>query len=239
MNAKSFTAGVVLISGLLWSWPAMPGEPPGTTNAEDTSRIAKSRYDTLLENLIKRVQSRDQSITDAKDAARAFKELRFAYAETPQYNPYGGIKATTAEAMFAAFNNKEYKMALEYAEKILKENFVDIDAHLVSSAAYEKTGDKEKADYHRAIANILILSVLGDGNGEKPESAIEVISTDEEYAILNISGLRETSQAELLVNGHNYDKLTVNDPVSGKTFEMYFCIDKPYNWLQKSLKKSR
>ena len=239
MKFKSLTAGLVFIIGLLWSLPALPAVPPDTAKAEDASRIAKSRYDTLLENLIKRVNSKDQSITDAKDAAKAFKELRFAYTETPQYNPYGGIKATTAEAMFTAFNNKDYKTALEYAENILKENFVDIDSHMIVSAAYEKSGDKEKADYHRAIANILILSVLGDGNGEKPESAIEVISTDEEYAILNLGGLRENSQTELMVNGHNYDKLSVNDPVSGRKFEIYFCIDKPYNWLQNSFKKGK
>lgn len=239
MKAKSFTMVVVVIIGLLWSCPALPAVQPDTAKAQDASRIAKTRYDILLESLVKRVKSKDQSMADAKDAAKAFKELRFAYTETPQYNPYGGIKATTADAMFTAFNNKDYKTALEYADKILEENFVDIDAHMIASAAYEKTGDKERGDFHRAIASILILSVLGDGSGEKPESAIEVISTDEEYAILNLGGLRENSQTELMANGHNYDKLTVNDPVSGRTFDMYFCIDKPYNWLQNSLKKGK
>ena len=201
-----------------------------------TSQDTKSKYDILLQSLIEKVKSKDPSLGDTKVASQAFKELRFAYTETPQYKPYGGIKAETGEAMLTAVSNKEYKKALEYAEKILKEDYVDIDAHVVASTAYRKTGNQERADYHEAIANILFLSMLDGGNGDKPETAIEVISTDEEYSFLNISGLKERSQAALQSNGHNYDKLTVVDPVSGKTFEMYFCIDKPVNWLRNSLK---
>lgn len=201
------------------------------------SQDTKSKYDILLQSLLERLKSKDPSLGDVKVASKAFKELRFAYTETPQYNPYGGIKAETGGAMLTAVNNKEYKKALEYAEKILKEDYVDIDAHIVASTAYRETGNQEKADYHQAIVGILIQSMLRDGYGDKPETAIEVISTDEEYAILNLSGLQVRSQAALQANGHHYDKLTVVDPVSGKTFEMYFCIDKPFNWLRNSFKK--
>lgn len=203
------------------------------------SQDTKSKYDIMLQSLLERVKRKDPSLGDIKVASKAFKELRFAYAETPQYNPYGGIKFKTGESMLTAVINKEYKNALEYAEKILKEDYVDIDAHLVASTAYRETGNQEKADYHWAIANILFLSMLDGGNGNKLETAIEVISVDEEYSFLNLSGLEKRSQALLQANGHNYDRLTVVDPVSSKTFEMYFCIDKPFNWFRESLKKTK
>lgn len=200
------------------------------------SEDAISRYDNMLESLIKRVKSKDPSLgTDGS----VFKELRFAYAETPQYNPYGGIKAKVGKSMLKAINNKDYTMALEQAEKILKENYVDIDAHEVASTAYRKTGDQEKADYHQIFAYGLNLSILGDNKGTMPESAIDVISIDEEYSLLKSTGLQMKSTATLHANGHDYDKLTVVDSVSGKTFEVYFCIDKPYAWLQESFKKAK
>jgi hypothetical protein len=200
------------------------------------SEDAKSRYDHVLESLIKMVKSKAPSL--GNDVS-VFKELRFAYTDTPQYTPYGGIKTEVGKAMLTAINNNEYKKALEYAEKILKENFVDIDAHMVASTAYSKTGNQEKADYHQAFASGLLMSILSDGSGKTPESAIDVISIDEEYLLLNLFGLERKSAAELHANGHYYDKLTVVDSVSGKTFEMYFCIDKPYTWLLNSFKKAK
>ena len=124
--------------------------------------------------------------------------------------------------MLSAVINKEYKKALEYAENILKEDYVDIDAHMVASTAYKEMENQEKADYHQAIFSMLFLSMLDGGNGNKLETAIEVISVDEEYSFLNLSGLEKRSRALLQANGHNYDRLTVVDPVSNKTSDIYF-----------------
>ena len=46
----------------------------------------KSKYDIMLQSLLERVKSKDPSLGDEKVASRvsrAFKELRFAYTETP------------------------------------------------------------------------------------------------------------------------------------------------------------
>ncbi len=224
----------VLVAATMFASPVPAGTHDGAKAGD--IRDAGSRYDTLLEKVVGHVKSKDPSWGD-KEASKAFRELRFAYTGTSAYNPYGGIKTEAGPKMWEAVNNKKYDQALQYAERILKEDFVDLDAHMVASTAYRKTGNKEKADYHSALVNMLVLSILNDGAGDKPETAMEVISTDEEYAILNVAGLRAKSQALVSANGHNYDKLIVVDPVSGKTFEMYFCIDKPVNWLQDSFKK--
>jgi hypothetical protein len=218
---KNLALLLTLVSLIMATFPVHAGVQ-GTAKAND----ARTEYDVLREGLLQRLRSKDPSLRDTKAASRAFKELRFAYAKTPQYNPYGGIKAEVGAAMKVALKNEKYDQALEYAEKILKENFVDIDAHMVASTVYRKTGNQEKADCHRAIVGMLIQSILGDGYGDKPQTAMEVISIDEEYAVLSFSGLRATSQAVLHVNGHNYDRLTVIAPVTGKSFDMYFCIDK-------------
>lgn len=201
------------------------------------SQDTKSKYDVMLHGLIEKVENKDPSLADAKVVSKAFKALRFAYTETPQYDPYGLIKTETRGAMLAAVTQKEYKKALEYAEKILKEDYVDMDAHTVAYIAYMATGKQDKAKYHEAIANILFLSMVDGGNGDRLETAIEVISVQEEYSFLNHAALEKKSQRIMQADGHHYDKMTVVDPASGKTFEIYFCLDKPFNWIQNLLKK--
>ncbi|MGA3174489.1 MAG: DUF4919 domain-containing protein [Syntrophorhabdales bacterium] len=237
MKVMGVFAVVFCVVGLGLCQAAETGELKDAAKAGGLAANAGTKYDILLESLLKRVQSKDPSLGDKGAASKAFKELRFAYAETPQYNPYGGVKVEVSPVMWEAVKNKKYEEALQCAEKILKENFVDIDAHMVASTACRKTGNQEKADYHAVIVNSLILSILEDGgDGSKPETAMEVISTDEEYSILNYAGLRAGSQAVLQTNGHYYDKFTTVDRASGKTFEIYFCIDKPYTRLQSSFK---
>jgi hypothetical protein len=219
------------------TFPVHAGVLRDVGKARDAAKDIRTKYDILLESLLQRVKGKGSELGDTTALSKAFRELRFAYAETSQYNPYTGIRAEVGPVMWEAYNNNEYNQALQYAEKILKENFVDIDAHFIAYQAYLKTGNQEKAEYHSAIARLLIDSILGDGDGNKPETAMEVISVDEEYIILAVKGLRRISYNTLQANGHNYDKLTAVDSESGKTFEMYFCIDKPYNWLQDSSKK--
>lgn len=230
-------AVLLTLVSIVVTFPVHAGVLSDVAKAGDVAKDARTKYDILLESLLQRVKGKDSALGDTKALSKAFRELRFAYAETPQYNPYGGIKAEVKSVMLEAVHNNEYNQALQYAEKILKENFVDIDAHFVASKAYGKTGNKEKADYHWAIVRLLIQSILGDGDGDKPETAMEVISVDEEYIILSVKGLRSISYTTVQANGHNYDKHTVVDSVSGKTSEVYFRIDKPFNWLQDSLKK--
>jgi hypothetical protein len=78
--------------------------------------VEKVSYDVLLEKVKK------------QDAAVNFLELRLAYTETKQYNPYGGDRETR-KAMFAALNGKQYDQALLSSEKILAANYLDINAH--------------------------------------------------------------------------------------------------------------
>lgn len=185
----------------------------------------QSKYDVLLAKV------------KAGDQAADFQELRFAYTETPQYNPYGGVKLDYGKQMFDAYKTGQNDKALEYAAAILKDNYVDIDAHMLSAMVYKKTGNAEREKYHRFITSSLIKSIMKSGDGIKPETAFWVITVNEEYVLLQALGLKFESQSKISLNGHDYDKVKVTDPETGKKLEIYFCIDKPYQWLSKSMKK--
>jgi hypothetical protein len=170
------------------------------------------------------------------DATVDFKELRLAYTETPDYSPYGGDR-DTRQKMFAALNAREFDQAVESAEKILAKNFVEINAHFVAYVARRELGHAEKSTFHKFMFDGLVKSITGSGDGKTAETAFVVISTDEEYTLFNVLGLRPTGQALVSQNGHSFDRMTATDLKTTETVVYFFNIDKPFNWLGQSLKK--
>ncbi len=199
-------------------------KPDGAKKDEGAAgKAAAARYAELLEKLRKGDRSVD------------FTELRMAYAETEQYSPYGGDR-DARRAMFAAINSGDWDEAWKQSAKILEKNYVDINGHFGAFVASARKGDEERARLHRYAFEGLIKSVQSGGDGRSMEQAFVVISTDEEYALLNFLGLRPTSQALMNAGGHAYDKLSVVDPKTKQTYEFYFQIDKPFGWLGRTLK---
>jgi hypothetical protein len=184
----------------------------------------KPKYEALLE----RVKAGDTTVS--------FKDLRMAYTESQGYAPYGG-DSEGRKSMLAALNDKSNDKALEHAGTILKQNYVDITAHLVSSVAYNELKNSERAKYHRGIADGLIQSILKSGDGKSLETAYVVIATDEEYTLFNALGLRAVSQSLVHDKGHSYDKMDAIDRKTNQTTTFYFNVDIPLDFLGKSLKK--
>lgn len=170
------------------------------------------------------------------DPALDFQELRMAYTETAGYSPYGADRASRQQ-MFAALNAKDYNTALELANKILAGNYLDINAQFGAYVSHRELTHTDEAAKHRFLFEGLIRSIEKSGDGKTPATAFVVISTDEEYALLNWMGLRATGQALVAADGHSYDRMTVLNPKTNEKADYYFNIDKPFNWLGKSLKK--
>ena len=194
-------------------------EQPGKS-AQETP---KASYAALLE----RVKKSDSTVD--------FRELRLAYTETAQYNPYGGDR-DTRQKMFAALQGKQFDQAVELAEKIMTGNFVEINAHFVAYVANRELGRADKAAFHKFMFEGLIKSIKGSSDGLSPETAFVVISTDEEYVLFNYLGLRPSGQSLINQNGHSFDRMTASNPKTNETFVYFFNIDKPFNWLGKTLK---
>ena len=183
----------------------------------------KPTYEALLE----RVKKNDQSVD--------FKELRLAYTDTPDYSPYGG-DAAARKNMFEALKAKEYDKSLANATAILKSNYLDIMGHFGSFVAQRELGHADLAAYHKSVFEGLLNSIRNSGDGKTLETAFIVISTDEEYALFNYLGLRPQGQALINEKDHSYDRMTALDPKTNQSVVYFFNIDKPFNWLGKSLK---
>src|SRR5258706_6033706 len=101
-------------------------------------------------DLLARVKKGDSTID--------FKELRLAYADTSEYKPYGNDRETR-QKMFAALKAKEFQQAVESAEKILANNFVEINAHFAAYVGNRELGHADKATFHKFMFDGLIKSI--------------------------------------------------------------------------------
>ena len=139
--------------------------------------------------------------------------------------------------MFAALNAEEFDLALESAEKILAKNFVEMNAQFAAYVANRELGHGDKATFHKFVFDGLVKSITASGDGKTAETAFVVISTDEEYVLLNFLGLRPSGQSLITRNGHSFDRMTALNSKTNETVVYFFNIDKPFNWLGQSLKK--
>lgn len=202
--------------------------PAGAASTQEPKKPAQDSPKSSYSDILLRVKKGDNTVD--------FKELRLSYADTSEYNPYGNDR-DTRQKMFAALKAKDFQQAVESAEKILANNFVEINAHFAAYVGNRELGHADKATFHKFMFDGLIKSITGSGDGQSPETAFVVISTDEEYVLFNYLGLRPAGQSLITQNGHSFDRMTASNPKTNETAVYFFNIDKPFNWLGQSLKK--
>jgi hypothetical protein len=150
--------------------------------------------------------------------------LRFAFADSAEFDLSGDRTDEARKAMFAAINAGDDKAALVQAKLILDQDYVDIDAHVAADLAWQHLGDAAAAKREHDIALGLLRSIR-TGDGSTPQTAFTVISVSEEYAMMRAFDLKVTDQALIQAGGHSYDRLNTTDS-DGKTQSFFFLIDR-------------
>jgi hypothetical protein len=176
---------------------------------------SKPAYESLLE----RVKKQDPQVD--------FTALRMAYADRPATHGGEG-DSDLRKRLFPALGEKHYDEAIEIAAKVLVDNYLDIDAHIVSALAYQAKHDAEHEKLHNYVAEGLCRSVLASGDGKTLDTAYVVISVDEEYSILRVLGWHVKSQSLVSDGSHHYDQMDVVDPKTQQQASLYFNVDKPF-----------
>jgi hypothetical protein len=118
-----------------------------------------------------------------------FQAFRFAYAETPDFDP-NAPPAADKRDLIRAVNSGDLGQALDLANTILAVNYTDIDAHYASFLVYDQRGDQPKAELHRLIAQGLLKSFTASGDGTTEKTPIVVVAASEEYSYLGLKGFR-------------------------------------------------
>ena len=219
MTRRLFGAFLILLCVVVSVSAQTPQEPAKPAESKPTEKEAKPAQKTKYDALLEKVKQKDPSVD--------FTELRHAFYESPNYNPYAPMMSY--RPLNAAIAQKNYEEALKIAEGVFAKNFVEINAHIVAEIAYRETGNAEKAAFHKYMVEGLLNSIKASNDGKSKEKAFEVISINEEYGLIRTLGVRPINQALVEDKGHSYDVITVVDP-QGQQSQLYFNIDKPFKW---------
>jgi Domain of unknown function (DUF4919) len=220
---KIFIKSTLLLLAILLpatSAGAQQAQEQNPTQLQKTQEVtAKSDYTALLE----RVKKSDSSVD--------FTELRMSFYQSPQYNPDRPMM--TYRQLWGAVGQKSYTEAIKLAELVLEGNFVEVNAHMVAQIAYQETGNAERAQFHKYMTEGLLNSIKSKGDGKSIETAYQVISINEEYALLRSIGLRPFEQSLLEDKGSQFDALKVVDPLTHQQSVVYFNVDLPFKFRRK------
>jgi len=190
---------------------------------------------------VKSAPSYNELLARAKRGDRDldYQALRYAYAGSPGYDPYGGSLRALKTAMGKAYREKDCLRVTGEAAKILEIDYVDIDAHMLADLCFRQLGDTARAEFHRAEARGLMRSILQSGDGKSPENAFVVIAVDEEYSLIGAMGLKVQKQSLVNQDGHAYDRMDVTGADADKAGVLFFNVDRPLSWMDEQFKKKK
>lgn len=151
-----------------------------------------------------------------------FFTLRMAYTKTKIYNPYDVKFDDLRKEIKLNIEQQNFKKALEFADRILEERYIDIRTHLYCSYIYKQLNDSTKLDYHYNIYNGLMNSIYFSGDGKNEKTAFIVIEVSEEYDLLNWLKLTFRKQSLIIKDGYSFDIIEAFD--DNRETELFFNI---------------
>jgi Domain of unknown function (DUF4919) len=179
---------------------------------------AMQKYNALAE----RLRSGDQTVD--------FTEFRAAVADA-------GVASDpdARDKLFAAAKNRDFAKMLDSANLVLKSNYADLDAHYFAKIAAKQVGKPELAEFHDWVEMGLLKALRSTGDGRTPETAMKVISVDEEYFILRMMRQQPGSQSLGTCKGNPCDIMKTQDIETATEQMWYFDASIPMNRLAKAL----
>lgn len=138
--------------------------------------------------------------------------------------------------LFSLLNDKKFDQALKKVNQILEKVFVDAELHYIAFMTSSESGNKEKAEFHKAVIRGLLDSIQENKRGHSEQDAFVVINVHEEYTFLRFSNMQVAKQSLSHKDGHTYDIMVCKD-VSDKGREVtaYFNVDIPTQSLRDAL----
>lgn len=155
-----------------------------------------------------------------------WRQFRTAFFKCRLANPsnLGVPLKTTLELTKAANGSYEADVA-KLAYDILEHDYTSIAAHSALSknlSIYPKV-----REFHGAVREALIKSIVNSGDGRSAETAMYVIGVAEEYAVLDELGLTQESQRLEQKGNRHYDVFVASDS-TGEKRDVYFAVDEFY-----------
>lgn len=155
-----------------------------------------------------------------------WRQFRTAFFKCRLANPSNlGVPLKTTMELTKAANGSYEGDVAKLAYDILERDYTSIAAHAALSknlSIYPTV-----REFHGAVRNALIKSIVNSGDGKSPETAMYVIGVAEEYEALQELGLTQESQRLEQKNNRHYDVFAARDS-TGEKRDVYFAVDEFY-----------
>ena len=155
-----------------------------------------------------------------------WRQFRTAFFKCRLANPSNlGVPLKTTLELTKTANGSYEADAAKLAYDILERDYTSIAAHAALSknlSIYPTV-----REFHEAVKNALVKSIVNSGDGKSPETAMYVIGVAEEYEALQELGLTQESQRLEQKNNRHYDVFAVRDS-TGEKRDVYFAVDEFY-----------
>ncbi|MEX2962110.1 DUF4919 domain-containing protein [Microbulbifer sp. TYP-18] len=210
---SSILAGAMLSTGLLLA--ACSSNPLRTATGAEQSPAAPvhvSEYHRLL--------SEAQRLSFTLN----FDQLRRAYAQSTEYNPYGGVRLEGLPEAYKAVEDGDYDACLNYVDQVLSGNFMSLEAHMIGVVCSGRAADLQREDRHRYMVDGLMGSIEASGDGRSENSAYRTITTSELRGFVRLKGLQVLDRSIVYDQYGIYDKMQVRDPESGEEYALFFDV---------------
>lgn len=154
--------------------------------------------------------------------------------DQPGYSPYG---ITLTSQISDLMKEEKYAEVADLGKNIFDKGYISLrNIDRIAQACYVEQRVSEFTLFYQ-LHEALLQSILSLGDGMSAEEALFVMSTSDEYAILNYLETDSQSQALIHENGHSYDKQIIETEEEEET-AYYFNIDIPFYSLNRAFNKT-
>lgn len=168
--------------------------------------------------LVKRFQNSDSTLT-----AQDFLYIYYGFISRPAYKP---SVIDTLEISAKDYNrNKEYMLAYELADSVLKFYPVSIGLYLEKSFACYNLHRTDEEQYNRKRYVVLIRTILKNGDGHTPSTAYTVLSYNDMYEVTDYLGLNIEKEERAEANGLSYFVLYPSKNKEKIKHIYFYCTD--------------
>lgn len=165
-----------------------------------------------------------------------YRHLYYGHALQPYFNPNLSKRNDSMLALRKYLNAGEvdFKRVIEMANFVLRLDPFYIDGIYMLSIAYDKIGDRVNTALWIDKYSKIIRTIWYSGNGQTPETAFTVLSTADEYSLLESMKVKYKERSPVQINGKPYDLIRVEPNEKGYEtiyfdIELFYGKDLQYN----------
>lgn len=166
-----------------------------------------------------------------------FGDLRIAYIFSGRFDPTGMDNWTPSrESLLLSIKDGRLAEAAAALDRIIAAHPLSLDAHTFARFVHDRLGNESRRAHHAEFGRRLFRAIADSGDGQTELTPFLVLSAGEEYAIINLLGLRPVRQSVIERKDRMIDRVEVRHGDDGPTASLYFDVTEAFTYMACALR---